>query len=412
MKRWAWGTLLAFFALGQCQLGAREVPAENYFRTTDQDVNIQPRAGDVVVFDEARNSQYFLNGRNLNIVAATIKVIGNARISSFQSEATGSNGQGSDGSHAADYGDSPHCRNGSNGRSGGQGGDGPEGNSGASGPAIYLHIGTITGRGLLHIDAKGQKGGKGGLGGTGGRGGRGARGGDSESNIFDCACGGGDGGDGGSGGQGGRGGRGGVGGSGGIISLTQNTVRVEQRLSLNVDGGPGGNGGTGGTGGPGGEAGGMGRGSRNCGGGRTGSGGPSGSTGPTGSAGRRGEGGDIVRLPVDIPFPEMITDRPLGGGDPVVFSAPEAPPVARISRTVDSSTSASGFGNDSSDYTDYSEDYGHYAPSPDHATDGGESLDSGSASMNLEEARELEATLVRIRDLLNEIRDLRGSALK
>ena len=287
-----------------CLSYARDIPAENFFATSQQDVDISINSGDTVVFDDARNSRYILNGRNLTINAKSVKVTGDVVIKGFKSDAGNTSGQGSDGSRGANGANKGQCDGrGGDGGAGRKGGTGPRGRNGNTGPDVFLNIGRISGRGLLRINASGQQGGKGGRGGSGGDGGDAGKGGDSKSNAFDCRCGGGDGGNGGRGGNGGKGGIGGDGGSGGSIQITPATERVRQRLNLIVSGGRGGRGGSGGSPGIGGEKGRFGRGSRWCSGGRTGSSGSRGDNGPTGQAGRTGSNGRVTRLNVEIPFP-------------------------------------------------------------------------------------------------------------
>lgn len=182
---------------------------------------------------------------------------------------------------------------GGNGQSGAMGN---AGQAGRDGPSLTLT--TLSVKGPLVIDMKGQDGGPGGKGQSGGRGGGGGYGTPASQSAVDCKRGAGDGGPGGSGGAGGKGGPSGNGGRGGtftLITSDDNMAAASRLLKVDVSGGqPGAQPGSGGDAGPGGSGGRRGQEAKPyCkDDGRVGAAGPAGAPGQKGDLGAPGASGD------------------------------------------------------------------------------------------------------------------------
>jgi len=124
---------------------------------------------------------------------------------------------------------------------GGNGESGKQGNAGQSGrDGPSLTITSLSVKGAVNVDVKGQDGGPGGKGQYGGRGGGGGHGTPASQSAFDCKRGAGDGGAGGKGGDGGKGGPSGSGGRGGtftLITSDDNMAAASRLLRVDVAGG-------------------------------------------------------------------------------------------------------------------------------------------------------------------------------
>lgn len=183
---------------------------------------------------------------------------------------------------------------------GGRGTDGKVGNAGQAGrDAPSLTLTTLSVKGPVIVDLRGQDGGPGGKGQGGGRGGGGGYGTPASASGVDCRRGAGDGGAGGAGGNGGKGGPSGNGGRGGtftLITSDENMAAASRLLRVDLGAGQPGS-----APGEGGDAGGGGSGGRRgqeakpyCkDDGKNGAQGAAGQTGPRGDLGSPGIGGDF-----------------------------------------------------------------------------------------------------------------------
>jgi len=251
---------------------SERLDAGDYFGTGGPPVTyIELDSTQVLVFN-AQHGDYVLGGRNLDIDAPTVEVIGNVVIRAYRAgeHAPDENGVSPAGPNGPNGG---ACgRNGCPGSDGGAGIQGPAGTKGNDGVHIKLKIKTLTGTGTLTVIDDGAAGGRGGNGGAGGNGGDGGKGaarscGDWLGRDKDGP---GDGGAPGNGGVGGIGGYGGYGGAAGNIDYSKDLkayiesgrMKLEAKAGDPGPGGPGGFGGNGGTRGDGGDG-------ASCGGGGT-----------------------------------------------------------------------------------------------------------------------------------------------
>ena len=219
---------------------------------------------------------HLLNGRDLNLQAKQLVLLGDVTIRSFAEGASAPSGPPGESGSVGGQGNGDG-QNGAVGLQGGTGGAGRNGNPGRASGSFRLELGEING-GPLSIIAEGETGGTGGPGGAGGPGGPGGAGRNRGGNaICTTAVSPGNGGAGGRGGTGGPGGQGGRGGDGGQIVFPAATANAlsDHHVQMLAPRGKGGIGGKAGAGGPPG-AGGAAAGSH-CGGG--GDPGPQGVTG-------------------------------------------------------------------------------------------------------------------------------------